>query len=150
LPEESIERENTKAISTFDRALHGFTARLDRGQRQALAADPNVLAVVPDEVIELTAQTTPTGVARVGAKYSSTANLDGVDQRVDADVAIVDTGIYKHPDLNVAGGYNCSTSDRSLWRDKEGHGTHVAGTVAAPPVHVTLTSVASLLVMRNQ
>ena len=30
--------------------------------------------------------------------------------RVDADVAIVDTGIAYHPDLNVAGGYNCSTS----------------------------------------
>ena len=26
---------------------------------------------------------------------------------------------------------NCSTSDRSLWRDVQGHGTHVAGTVAA-------------------
>ena len=39
--------------------------------------------------------------------------------------------MYYHPDLNVAGGYNCSTSDRAAWRDVEGHGTHVAGTVAA-------------------
>ena len=86
---------------------------------------------MPDEVIELTAQTTPTGVARVGTKLSPAAAINGVDQRVDADVAIVDTGIAFHPDLNVAGGYNCSTSDRALWRDREGHGTHVAGTVAA-------------------
>ena len=125
------QREGTKATRTFDRAIHGFTASLDSAQRRALAADPNVLAVVPDEVIELAGQTTPTGVSRVGAKYSSTAAINGVDQRVDADVAIVDTGIAKHPDLNIAGGYNCSTSDHSLWRDKEGHGTHVAGTVAA-------------------
>ena len=53
------------------------------------------------------------------------------DERVDADVAIVDTGIAPHPDLNVAGGYNCSTSNRAAWADDNGHGTHVAGTVAA-------------------
>ena len=50
---------------------------------------------------------------------------------MDADVAIVDTGIAYHPDLNVAGGYNCSTTDPTAWRDKNHHGTHVAGTVAA-------------------
>ena len=87
--------------------------------------------VVPDEVIHLTAQTVPTGVSRVGTRLSSSAQLDGIDQRVDADVAIVDTGIYNHPDLNVVGGYNCSSADPTAWRDVEGHGTHVAGTVAA-------------------
>ncbi|MEP6640065.1 MAG: S8 family serine peptidase, partial [Chloroflexota bacterium] len=67
----------------------------------------------------------------IGTRTSAMAQIDGVDQRVDADVAIIDTGIYQHPDLNVAGGYNCSSSNRALWRDAEGHGTHVAGTVAA-------------------
>ena len=46
-------------------------------------------------------------------------------------MAIVDTGISYHPDLNVAGGYNCSTADHSAWRDHNNHGTHVAGTVGA-------------------
>ena len=32
-----------------------------------------------------------------GPSTPSTADIDGVDQRVDADVAIVDTGIAKHP-----------------------------------------------------
>ncbi|HSJ60602.1 MAG TPA: S8 family serine peptidase, partial [Jiangellaceae bacterium] len=45
---------------------------------------------------------------------------------------IVDTGIQtNHPDLNVVGGYNCSTTNRSAWRDVQGHGTHVAGIVGA-------------------
>ena len=106
-------REGTRADRSFKHAFRGFTARLDTAQRRALLADPSVKAVVPDEVISIAAQTTPTGVSRVGTLQSSLANIDGVDDRVDADVAIVDTGIASHPDLVVAGGYNCSSSDRT-------------------------------------
>ncbi len=124
-------RAAVRADRTFIRAFRGFTASLDAGQRRALLRDPNVVAVVPDEIVHLAAQTIPTGVSRIGAKKSLVADINGLDQRVDADVAIVDTGIGPHPDLNIAGGYNCSSSDRSAWADNNGHGTHVAGTVAA-------------------
>ncbi len=123
--------EGTKADRSFKHAFRGFTAKLDAVQRQALLADPNVKAVVPDEVIEVTAQTIPTGVSRVGTRTSPLAQINGVDEQVNADVAIVDTGIAAHPDLNVAGGYNCSSADRARWTDEHGHGTHVAGTVGA-------------------
>lgn len=123
--------EGTKAERSFKHAFRGFTAKLDAVQRQALLADPNVKAVVPDEVIEVTAQTIPTGVSRVGATRSPLAQINGVDDQVNADVAIVDTGIAAHPDLVVAGGYNCSSTDRARWTDEHGHGTHVAGTVGA-------------------
>ncbi|HET9758090.1 MAG TPA: S8 family serine peptidase, partial [Candidatus Limnocylindrales bacterium] len=125
------QREGTRADRSFKHAFRGFTARLDTLQRRALLADPSVKAVVPDEVISIAAQTTPTGVSRVGTLQSSLANVNGVDDRVDADVAIVDTGIASHPDLVVAGGYNCSSTDRTRWYDEHGHGTHVAGTVGA-------------------
>ena len=66
------------------------------------------------------------------APRNTTARIDGSDERVNADVAIFDTGIDKsHPDLNVVGGYNCSSSTRTAWGDGNGHGTHVAGTVGA-------------------
>src|SRR5206468_7731729 len=77
------------------------------------------------------AQAIPTGISRIGANRSPVAAINGVDERVDADVAIVDTGITRVADLNVAGGYNCSTSNHGAWRDVYGHGTHVAGTVGA-------------------
>lgn len=125
------QRQGTKAERSFKHAFRGFTATLDATQRRALLADPNVKAVVPDEVIQIAAQTTPTGVSRVGTLQSRLANVNGVDDRVDADVAIVDTGIALHPDLAVAGGYNCSSADRTRWIDENGHGTHVAGTVGA-------------------
>lgn len=46
-------------------------------------------------------------------------------------VAVVDTGIAnRHPDLRVYGGASFVPGVRS-WNDDHGHGTHVAGTVAA-------------------
>jgi subtilisin family serine protease len=125
------EREGTRPDRRYKAAFRGFAAHLDAGQRRALLADSNVAAVVRDEVIELAAQSTPTGISRVYARNSSVADIDGIDERVDADIAIVDTGVGLHPDLNVVGGRNCSTSDPNAWRDQHGHGTHVAGTAAA-------------------
>jgi len=51
-------------------------------------------------------------------------------------VAVIDTGIdYTHPELSgkVDGGYSAitKTSNPADYRDDQGHGTHVAGTIAA-------------------
>ena len=130
---ERVATRNTVAMERrFEHLIAGFSANLTPGEVQALAGDPDVEAVVPDERTELTAQSMPTGVARAGGRTSPTARINGVDERVDVDVAIVDTGIDgAHPDLNVVGGVNCSSADRNAWGDAQGHGTHVAGTVAA-------------------
>ncbi|GEM_PF-4408969 len=47
----------------------------------------------------------------------------------DIKVAIVDTGIAKHENLNIAGGQSCIPGDKS-YSDTNGHGTHCAGIVA--------------------
>lgn len=74
-------------------------------------------------------QNTPHGITRSGA----TASWNRVTGK-GVTVAIIDTGIdATHPDLKdrVVSGANFSTDDRAAWKDGHGHGTHVAGTVAA-------------------
>ena len=116
----------------FNASIRGYAARLTNAQLALLRADARVEEVVPDDIVSLTGETVPTGVRRVNGLHSPIAQIDGNDTRVNADVAIVDTGIDPHHvDLNVAGGYSCSTSSPTAYFDPNGHGTHVAGTVGA-------------------
>ena len=130
--ERHARQDRVHADHSFQRTVRGFSGKLSLDQVAALRADPDITAVVPDEIVEVAGQLTPTGVARIGTRLSSVARINGVDERVDADVAVVDTGIDpRHPDLNVVGGVNCTTSDRAAWQDRNNHGTHVAGTIGA-------------------
>lgn len=118
-----------RAPFVYERALPGFSFEGSAGSAARLARDPKVRTVVPDRRVQTTAQSVPTGVARVDGPLSGTVSGDGAG-RVDVDIAVIDTGIdSKHPDLNVAGGVNCSTG--TTYEDGNGHGTHVAGTAAA-------------------
>nr|WP_315194089.1 S8 family peptidase [uncultured Aquabacterium sp.] len=119
-----------------------------------LAADPNVEYVEPNLILQhaltpndsLYSQQWGYGAAGIGAEAAwNKSNGAGVT------VAVLDTGITSHPDLNanVVGGYDFIT-DAVRARDANGrdanaadpgdtcngstsswHGTHVAGTVAA-------------------
>ena len=126
-------------LERFSHVLNGFAVSLTDAQRDLLAADPRVLAVVPDRPIHAATdpyEDNPTevqpGIQRVGA-------LDNVDRgqlNLNVDIAVLDTGIQvDNPELNVVGGYDCTGSTSSpAWADPPngiGHGTHVAGIAAA-------------------
>ncbi|HET8684114.1 MAG TPA: S8 family serine peptidase, partial [Micromonosporaceae bacterium] len=116
----------------YQYAVRGYSAHMSATAAARIAKDSRVLLVQPDGVVSIAAQTVPTGINRIDAELSPTANINGVDDRVNVDVAIIDTGIdFTHPDLNVhtAGAKNCSTGRGA--QDGNGHGTHVAGTVGA-------------------
>ncbi|MFJ6674822.1 S8 family peptidase [Actinosynnema sp. NPDC091369] len=116
----------------YESAVRGYSARMTPAAAARLAADPRVALVQRDGVATIAAQSVPTGIDRIDAESSPTARINGVDERVNVDVAVIDTGIdLDHPDLNVhtAGAKNCSTG-RSA-DDGNGHGTHVAGTIGA-------------------
>ncbi|WP_029214962.1 S8 family peptidase [Kallotenue papyrolyticum] len=122
----------------YTHALKGFAARIPEARLAKLQADPDVAFIDQDQVISIDAQEIPTGIRRIEATLSPTARIDGTDERVNVDVAIIDTGIAPHADLNIYRSVNCSggsplrgSCKSSSPADGNGHGTHVAGTVAA-------------------
>ncbi len=134
---QSVAAEHSRAYGAvvghvYRYAIHGYSATMSSTAAARIASDARVLLVQRDGAVSIAAQTTPTGINRVDAELSPTANINGVDQRVNVDVAVIDTGIdFSHPDLNVntAGAKNCSTGTSA--NDGNGHGTHVAGTIGA-------------------
>jgi subtilisin family serine protease len=125
----------------YTQALKGFSAAIPAQRLDALRNDPRVNSVTEDRPVEAFChaqlpEPIPTGVNRVNADArTGAAKIDGTDDRVNAEIAILDTGIDgKHYDLNVVGGVDCTKSGCpkvSTPTDKNSHGTHVAGTAAA-------------------
>ncbi|CAN5790377.1 hypothetical protein BH24CHL5_BH24CHL5_10890 [soil metagenome] len=157
---EIVARMRVSVSSVYTSVIGGFAAQLTPSQARTMAGDPTVAAVVPDVAIELdqgpagkeagSVRTTanpdtrvPPGIKRVGARSTYVMSFTARDQRVDADVAIIDTGVERdHPDLNVVGGYNCTGRNRDKWDDVNGHGTHVAGIVGALDNRIGVVGVA--------
>lgn len=117
----------------YTTAIRGYAAPMSATTAAAIEALPGVAWVQEDTAVSTTAQTTPTGINRSDAEVSPTARINGVDERVDVDVAVIDTGVdLAHPDLNVyrGGAKNCSIGAINA-NDLNGHGSHVAGTIGA-------------------
>lgn len=115
----------------YSHVFKGFSANIPEEAMNGLSHNPHVHFIAVDREVEAFAQTNPTGILRMGAITNTTANIDGVDDRVNVNVAVIDTGIdLDHPDLNVVGGVNCNAKSRN-YNDENGHGTHVAGTIGA-------------------
>jgi subtilisin family serine protease len=127
----------------YRHALEGYAARIPEQRVDDVRRDSRVAFVDRDGPVEAFAQQVPTGVQRIFADDNAALDIDSTDDyRVDADVAVIDTGIdYDHPELDVRTGTKCSGG--SPWKqscsgtapadgdDDNGHGTHVAGTAAA-------------------
>jgi len=121
-----------KSRLRYGKAVKGFAARLSQRQVDELRADPEVAFVAPDRPVKAlgavpltSGDTAPSGVRRVEAASATSAR-----EASAANVAVIDTGIdLGNSDLNAVDGKNCVGSGPT--QDDEGHGTHVAGSIAA-------------------
>jgi len=95
----------------------------------SLKKDSNVAYVEPDNIVKASATTlTNWGVADIKAPNSWQSGLTGKG----VNIAIIDTGAGPHSDLLIAGGTNViNGSSTTSYADDNGHGTHVAGIIAA-------------------
>jgi subtilisin family serine protease len=135
----------------YRNTIRGFSANMSEQAVTAMRrANPSIAYCEQDQVVTLgpiraearpggggtqPAQTTPWGITRVGGF------ADGTGKRA----WIIDSGIDgSHPDLNVDTARSKDfTGSRSGWKDESGHGTHVAGTVAAKNNSVGVVGVAA-------
>jgi subtilisin len=122
-------------------ALKGYAARIPDAALAKVRSDPRVLYVAPDSEVSaastcpinttsgFSSQCIPPGVDRIDGDLSSARSGDGTGS-LNINVAVLDTGIDPtHPDLNVAGGTNCSQGKG--FSDRSYHGTFVAGVIGA-------------------
>ncbi len=130
---------NAEIVNVYSRTLKGATLKLTKAQVELLKGQKEVAYIEQDRIVTFAP---PSGDGIIEA--SSTQEIpygilrvNGVSTYSGSNVAwIVDTGIdLDHPDLNVdaSRGFNAFTRGRDgkSTDDGNGHGSHVAGTVAA-------------------
>ncbi len=116
--------------------VDAVAANIPAAAVSALLRNPRVVTVEADiEAHAIDAELDDSwGVKHIGAGVVHDGGNTGVDDTGAAvKVAVIDTGIdYTHPDLNAnyAGGWDFFNNDNDPM-DDNGHGTHVAGTIAA-------------------
>jgi subtilisin family serine protease len=154
---ERLVRQSGSVATRHFRNVPASAARADARARAFLERHPDVLSVVPDREVEklgrptssgaeTAPQAVPAGVMRVGAQPGA-LNYTGAG----VGVAIVDTGIdFQHGDfqrvdqrvdLTAVVAAACFTAYAAC-QDDEGHGTHVAGIVAAANNTIDVVGVA--------
>jgi subtilisin family serine protease len=127
--EQHARRFGAAVIARYRHVLNGYAARLPSSAAREVSRDPRVEFVAEDADVSA-AETTPTGVARItpeaAQEPATTLRAQGVN------VAVIGTGVDRlHPELDVAGGVNCTGDKLGGAEDPAGHETFVAGIIGA-------------------
>ncbi|MFA5817369.1 MAG: S8 family serine peptidase [Bacteroidales bacterium] len=134
---------NDQVEQVYTNVFMGFAARLSGPQSEKLRQDTRVKSIEPDQEITLgkpgggggtqPAEVTPWGITRVGGGISGATGK----------AWIIDSGIdLTHPDLSVDVPNSRYFIGRSP-QDENGHGTHVAGIIAAKDNTIGVIGVAA-------
>jgi subtilisin family serine protease len=139
----------------------GFAGVLPPEAQLAAQTARSVRRISLDSPVQAEGQKIATGVRRIGAPHQPGSRHLEITSPIDADIAILDSGVTRRSDLKVVDGKSC-VNDKSgkksggqsgdetknknknkknkkksgkgkskPWEDNNGHGTHTAGIAAA-------------------
>ena len=127
---EHAQRHGAEVLHNYQHAIEGYAARIPEGRLDEVRADSRVAYVEADQAVYAEAQAIPWGIDKVDADTSSTLAGNGSGAVSGVNAYVIDSGIDKrHGDLYVVKHVNFTGDGKN--RDCYGHGTHVAGTLAA-------------------
>ncbi|MFF7884930.1 S8 family peptidase [Streptomyces sp. NPDC007896] len=122
---------------TYGAALNGYTATLSAGEARRLAADPAVATVEQNQTVRLTDTTqssAPWGLDRVDQTSLPLSGTYTYPDTAGGGVTayVIDTGVrITHSQISGRASYGYDAVDGdSTAQDGNGHGTHVATTIA--------------------
>jgi subtilisin family serine protease len=122
---------------TFGAALNGYTATLSASEARRLAADPAVAVVEQNQTVRLTDTTqssAPWGLDRVDQTSLPLSGTYTYPDTAGSGVTayVIDTGVrITHSQISGRASYGYDAVDGdSTAQDGNGHGTHVATTIA--------------------
>lgn len=132
---DTVYNESIDILHEFD-TIPAVAATVSNHDLPALAADPNIALIERNITFRITSGEFKTasipseqngwGFQAVQPTLMWNSGYTGTGVKV----AVIDSGIYPHPELAIAGGI--STVDyTNSYTDDNGHGTHVAGIIAA-------------------
>ncbi|MGW5030200.1 S8 family peptidase [Streptomyces nigra] len=135
--EDLVKRYGGTVRKTFGAALNGYSATLSAGEAKRLAADPAVASVEQNQTVRLadtTQSNAPWGLDRID---QSALPLSGTYTYPDSagsgvTAYVIDTGVrITHQQISgrASYGYDAVDGDTTA-SDGNGHGTHVATTIA--------------------
>ena len=146
----------------YQTALRGFSATMSRQAAEQLASrNPNIAYFEPNAVVWMIGKDGPNNNKKPsnpgkggggGGETEPSQIIPGGIQRVggpeivdpSSRAWIIDTGIDSdHPDLNVGQGANFIIRGKNTTDDGNGHGTHVAGIIAAIDNAIDVVGVAA-------
>lgn len=164
LADKLSKKHGLQNLHVYSHAFKGVSINVPPGKEKDLTTDPTVKKIVQDFTLSafkptmdkrppsMGGDTTPTQIIPTGINWID-AELNTTNEGSGTTIAVLDTGIdFSHQDLMV----NASLSrdftndgtggnDNNTPRGTKGHGTHVAGVIAALDNNIDVLGVGSLI-----
>jgi len=125
---ELLQSHQVRIIDTYD-SISSVAVQTDKNTAETLVTFPDIMGVQENKSYEIQTQTLPKAFSPLNLTPDIRSNLTGKGIKI----GVLDTGIdSKHTDLKVSGGVCVLQADCTMgYMDDNGHGTHVAGVIAA-------------------